>query len=127
MEVTSFLTPSGINSYYCIKFERELYRVLARVGQAFRGYSWVCPWKKWGHHTADHDTSSGVQVVLGGPMTRARGKKLKESMQALVCAIHDRVGHANVIQGLEEEETTRYTLIQVIESSEAKLEDLHED
>mgnify|MGYP004716173859 CR=1 FL=1 len=44
-------------------------------------------------------------------MTRARAKKLKESMQSLVCAIHDRVGHANIIQGLEEEETTRYTVI----------------
>ena len=56
-------------------------------------------------------------------MTRARAKKLKESMQALVYAIHDRASPANIIQEINEEETTHYTFIQVFESSEAKLKD----
>ena len=76
---------------------------------------------------ADQGMASGVQVELGGLMARSCAKKLKESMQALVCAIHDGVDYANAIHGLEKEEAARYTLIQVIESSEAKLEDSLKD
>ena len=61
--------------------------------------------------TTDQDTSSVIQVELGGPMTRARAKKFKESMQTLVRTIHDGFYHANVIHELEKEETIRYTLV----------------
>ena len=75
---------------------------------------------------ADQGMASGVQVELSGPMTRALAKKLKETMQALVCATYNGVDHANIIHELEKERTIRYTLIQALEPSEAKLGDSSE-
>lgn len=39
-------------------------------------------------------------------------------MQALVCAVQDQVGHASVIQGLEKDNPTLYTLIQALDQEE---------
>ena len=68
--------------------------------------------------TADHGSSNSVQVVSSGLMTKARAKKLKESMQALVCDVQDQVGHANDIPGLENEDYTLYSLIQVLDAKD---------
>ena len=70
---------------------------------------------------ADHDSLRVDQMELSGPMTRARAKKLKESMQALVRSIHDGVDLANVTRELEKDEATRYTLVQVVEPNEEEL------
>ena len=62
--------------------------------------------------------SDKVQAPLG-LVTRARDKKVCESVQALVCTIQERVGDdLKIIEGLENEDSTIYTLLQVEESSE---------
>ena len=66
--------------------------------------------------------ASDVRTELSGPMTRACAKKLKETMQALVCATYDGVDHASISHKLEQHKTIRYTLIQALESSEVELE-----
>ena len=66
----------------------------------------------------DHDQV--IQVPLG-PVTRARAKKMRESLQALVCTIQERIGDdLKTIEGLENEDSTIYTLLQVDEPSEAE-------
>ena len=40
--------------------------------------------------------------VLLGPMTHARTKKVKESLQALVRAVQDQVGVPRAIEGMDE-------------------------
>ncbi|XP_071916229.1 uncharacterized protein [Coffea arabica] len=65
----------------------------------------------------DHDQV--IQVPLG-PVTRARAKKMRESLQALVCTIQERIGDdLKTIEGLENEDSTIHTLLQVDEPSEA--------
>ena len=55
-------------------------------------------------------------LVPNGPLTRSRTKKLKEPLQALVCAVQDRVGcNTRSIEGLQHEESTFYTLFQVLD------------
>ena len=54
-------TPFQFDFYYWLftfKFELELYRLLARVGQTFRRYPWVRPCEKWGRHSNDQSTRS---------------------------------------------------------------------
>ncbi|XP_071933757.1 uncharacterized protein [Coffea arabica] len=64
---------------------------------------------------------NGDQVIQvpQGPVTRARTKKLHESLQVLVCTIQERIGDdLKTIEGLENEDSTIYTLLQVDEPSE---------
>ncbi|XP_071939958.1 uncharacterized protein [Coffea arabica] len=57
--------------------------------------------------------------VPSSPIIRARAKKIRESLQALVCTIQERIGDdLKIIEGLENEDSTIYTLLQVEESSE---------
>ena len=57
--------------------------------------------------------------VPSGPITRARAKKMHESLQALVCAVQERIGDdLKIIEGLENEDSTIYILLQVEDSSE---------
>ena len=66
----------------------------------------------------DHDQV--IQVPLG-PVTRARAKKMRESLQALLCTIQERIGDdLKTIEGLENEDSIIYTLLQVDEPSEAE-------
>ena len=51
-------------------------------------------------------------------MTRARAKEFRESFQVLVRDVQDQVGDIRVIQEVDQDETTLYTLIQVIDTSE---------
>ena len=67
-------------------------------------------------------TNGGQEQVIrvpSGPITRARAKKMRDSLQALVCIIQERVrDDLKIIEGLENEDSTIYTLLQVEESSE---------
>ncbi|XP_071914045.1 uncharacterized protein [Coffea arabica] len=57
-----------------------------------------------------------VQVIQvpSGPVTRARAKKMRESLQALVSTIQGRIGDdLKIIEGLENEDSKLYTLLQV--------------
>ena len=59
--------------------------------------------------------------VPSGLITRARAKKMRKSLQALVCTIQERIGDdLKVNEGLENENSTIYTLLQVDEPSEAE-------
>ena len=58
---------------------------------------------------------------FNGPMTRARAKKLKESMQALVSTTYEGIDRARIEAELEQDKTIHYVLIQVLEPSEVKL------
>mgnify|MGYP004722559225 CR=1 FL=1 len=58
------------------------------------------------------------QVVLHGPMTIARAKKLRESFQTLARDVQAQVGDMKTIQGLGHEDTMLYTLIELIDSSD---------
>ena len=63
-------------------------------------------------------SSSNDQLVLHGLMTRACAKKFRDSFQALVQDVQALIGDTRGIQGLNHDETTLHTLIQVIEKSE---------
>nr|XP_027082275.1 uncharacterized protein LOC113704586 [Coffea arabica] len=55
-----------------------------------------------------------VIQVPSGPVTRARAKKMRESLQALVSTIQGRIGDdLKIIEGLENEDSKLYTLLQV--------------
>ncbi|XP_071933133.1 uncharacterized protein [Coffea arabica] len=55
-----------------------------------------------------------VIQVPSGPVTRARAKKTRESLQALVSTIQGRIGDdLKIIEGLENEDSKLYTLFQV--------------
>ncbi|XP_071924863.1 uncharacterized protein [Coffea arabica] len=55
-----------------------------------------------------------VIQVPRGPVTRARAKKMRESLQALVSTIQGRIGDdLKIIEGLENEDSKIYTLLQV--------------
>ena len=57
-----------------------------------------------------------VVKVPSGQLTRSRARNLKEPLQALVCAVQDRVGcNTRSIEGLQHEESTFYTLFQVLD------------
>ena len=67
----------------------------------------------------DQVTSDRVIQVPSGPITRARARKIRESLQALVCTIQDRVGGGlRIIEGLDNEDSTLYTFLQVEASGE---------
>ena len=57
-----------------------------------------------------------VRVPLG-PVTRARAKRFKESLQALVRSVQDQQGVHKNIEGLEDAKQVVYTLIQTHEAS----------
>ena len=57
-----------------------------------------------------------VQVPLG-PITQARTKRFKESLQALVCSVQDQHGVHRNIEGLEVTNRLTYTLIWANEAS----------
>ena len=61
------------------------------------------------------DTHMKVPVGL---ITRSRAKKLRESLQVLVHAVKDQVGQPMMIEGLEHQDKTIYTLFQVSEVEE---------
>ncbi|XP_071909750.1 uncharacterized protein [Coffea arabica] len=68
---------------------------------------------------AARTSSAQVMQIPSGPITRARARRLQESLQALVCMIQERVGDdLRTIEGLHNGETTLYTFLQVEESSE---------
>ena len=57
-----------------------------------------------------------VRVPLG-PVTRARAKLFKESLQALVRVVQDQHGVHKDIEGLEKDNQAIYTLVQAHEDS----------
>ena len=57
-----------------------------------------------------------VQVPLG-PITQARTKRFKESLQALVCSVQDQQGVHRDIEGLEGDNQVVYMMIQTHEES----------
>ena len=57
-----------------------------------------------------------VRVSLG-PITRARAKRFKESLQALVRSVQDQQGVHRDIEGLEGDNQVVYTMIQAHEES----------
>ena len=61
---------------------------------------------------------SDIQLVPSGPITRAHTKKLWESFQTLVWNVQMQVGVPSSNQGLEQDDSTLYTLIQVVDESE---------
>ena len=61
---------------------------------------------------------SAIQPSSSGPITRARAKKLRDSLQALVRDIQAQVGDTHSIQRLYHEDTILYTLIQVMDANE---------
>ncbi|XP_071924833.1 uncharacterized protein [Coffea arabica] len=64
-------------------------------------------------------SSAQVMQIPSGPITRARARRLQESLQALVSTIQERVGDdLRTIEGLHNGETTLHTFLQVEESSE---------
>ena len=72
------------------------------------------------------DVSMGhdpVRVPLG-PVTRARAKRFKEALQALVRAVQDQQGGQRVIEGLEGDNQVIYTMIQAHEDSSGPPEEL---
>ena len=57
--------------------------------------------------------------IPSGPITRARARRIQESLQALVCTIQERVGDdLRTIEGLHNGETTLYTFLQTEDPSE---------
>ncbi|XP_071928059.1 uncharacterized protein [Coffea arabica] len=64
-------------------------------------------------------SSAQVMQIPSGPITRARARRIQESLQALVCTIQERVGDdLRTIEGLHNGETTLYTFLQMEEPSE---------
>ncbi|XP_071918755.1 uncharacterized protein [Coffea arabica] len=69
--------------------------------------------------TAAQTSSAQVMQIPSGPITRARARRIQDSLQALVCTIQERVGDdLRSIEGLHNGETTLYTFLQMEEPSE---------
>ena len=58
-----------------------------------------------------NDPNDPVRVPLG-PVTRARAKQFKESLQTLVRNVQDQQGVHRTIEGLESDNQVVYTLLQ---------------
>lgn len=60
--------------------------------------------------------------MTNGPVTKARAKKIKEAMQALVHGVQNQMGRPSELQKIGNDEHKVYILIQVFEGSEVALE-----